>query len=196
MLKILKRLLPPACLRFKFRLIRESCCIIARITRPARILEIGTLGGYSTTWLARALPPEGRLITLELDPAHADVARRNLERAGVSGQVEIRTGRAAESLRAMIGTGVAPFDLVFIDADKSGYVEYLDLALQLAHSGTVSLADNVIRHGRVLEPNPPDESARGAAAFNTSIAAHPRLESIVLPIFRNKIDGLSISVMR
>ncbi len=170
--------------------------LIAKIARAARILEIGTLGGYSTTWLARALPGGGRLITLELDSKHAEVARRNLERAGLADRVEIRVGRAADSLRAMIGAAIPPFDLVFIDADKTGYGEYLDLSLQLSRPGTVILADNVIRHGRVMEKDPTDENARGAASFNRAIAENPRLESIVLPIFKQKIDGLSISVVR
>src|SRR5579872_3470987 len=134
--------------------------LITKIARAVLILEIGTLGGYSTTWLARALPAGGRLITLELDPKHAEVARRNLERAGVADRVEIRIGRASESLRNMIGEGMSPFDLVFIDADKTGYVEYLGLALQLSHPGTVILADNVIRHGGVMEADPPDANAR------------------------------------
>ncbi|MBZ5601432.1 MAG: O-methyltransferase [Acidobacteriia bacterium] len=170
--------------------------LIAKMARASKMLEIGTLGGYSTTWLARAMPGDGKLITLELDPKHAAVARGNLERAGASERVEIRIGRAAETLRQMIGAGEPPFDLIFIDADKPGYVEYLNLSLQLARSGTVILADNVIRHGRVLEENPPDENARGAKAFNDAIAAHPRLESILLPIFRDKVDGLSISIVK
>jgi len=170
--------------------------LIAKMTRASRVLEIGTLGGYSTTWLARALPRQGRLVTLEKDPHHAEAARSNLQRAGVHKLVEIRIGRAADSLRRMIDSGESPFDLVFIDADKLGYVEYLELALRLSHPGTVILADNVIRNGRVLDENPLDENARGAKTFNQMIAAHPRLESLIMPIFRKKLDGLSISVVR
>jgi predicted O-methyltransferase YrrM len=170
--------------------------LIARMSRARRILEIGTLAGYSTTWLARALPAGGSLITLEREPLHAEVARRNLARAGVSEVVEIRVGNAAESLRDLIRGGAEPFDLVFLDADKAGYVEYLDLALQLSHPGTVILADNVIRHGSVMETEPPDAADAGARAYNQAIAQHPRLESLVLPIIRRRIDGLAISIVR
>jgi predicted O-methyltransferase YrrM len=170
--------------------------LIARISRAARILEIGTLGGYSTTWLARALPPGGRVTTLELNPAYAEVARRNLARAGVSDQVGILVGNAADSLRQLIRDAAPPFDLVFLDADKTGYVEYLELALQLSRPGTVILADNVIRGGRVMASDPPDSFDRGARAYNFAIANHPRLESLVLPIVRRRIDGLAISIVK
>jgi predicted O-methyltransferase YrrM len=119
-----------------------------------------------------------------------------LERAGVTGQVEIRVGPANESLRTLIDRRSEPFDLIFIDADKTGYVGYLDLALQLSRPGTVILADNVIRHGRVLEPEPQDAAAQGVQAYNAAIAKHPRLESLVLPIIRHRIDGVAISVVK
>jgi predicted O-methyltransferase YrrM len=154
------------------------------------------LGGYSTTWLARALPADGTVITLELEQKHAEVARKNLERAGVTERVEVRVGRAVDTLRRMIAQHEAPFDLIFIDADKAGYVEYLDLALQLARSGTVILADNLIRNGRVMDQQPRDESSRGVKAFNDALAANPRLESIILPIIRENLDGLSISIVK
>ena len=167
--------------------------LLAKISGARRILEIGTLGGYSTTWLARALPSEGRLITLEADPKHAEVARNNLRLAGLDRQVQIRIGNAAESMRQMAAAGEGPFDLVFIDADKPRYMEYLGLALELTQSGSLILADNVIRNGRVLDAFPEDANARGAKAFNDALAAHPRLESVILPIYRDKLDGLSIS---
>jgi predicted O-methyltransferase YrrM len=170
--------------------------LIARMVKAARVLEIGTLGGYSTTWLARALPAGGKVITLELDQKHAEVARGNLDRAGVSDRVEVRVGRAAASLRKMIDQHETPFDLIFIDADKPSYVEYLDLALQLSHTGTVILADNVIRNGRVIDDRLADEAARGAKAFNDALAVHPRLESLILPIIRQNLDGLSISIVK
>ena len=170
--------------------------LFTKIAGAKRVLEIGTLGGYSTTWLARALPADGKVITLELDQKHADVARNNLDRAGVADRVEVRVGRASETLRALIDQHEAPFDLIFIDADKTGYVEYLDLSLQLAHEGTVILADNLIRNGRVFDEQPRDESARGAKAYNESIAARPELESIILPIIRQNLDGLSISIVK
>ena len=167
--------------------------LLAKVSGARHILEIGTLGGYSTTWLARALPPGGKLITLEVDPKNAGVARNNLRLAGLEGQVEVHVGNAAESMRQMAASGKGPFDLVFIDADKPRYVEYLRLALELTQSGSLILADNVIRNGRVLEASPSDANARGAKAFNDAMAANPRLESLILPIYRDKLDGLSIS---
>ncbi len=169
--------------------------LVTKIAGAKRVLEIGTLGGYSTTWLARALPADGKVFTLELDQRHAEVARKNLERAGVADRVEVRVGRAAETLRHMIDQHVAPFDLIFIDADKTSYAEYLDLSLHLSHTGTVILADNLIRNGRVIDERPADESARAAKAFNEALAANQRLDSIILPIIRANLDGLSISIV-
>ena len=169
--------------------------LIAKMCRAKRILEIGTLGGYSTTWLARALPVDGKLITLELAAKHATVARHSLDRAGVSNRVEIRVGRAVDLLRTLIDHVETPFDLIFIDADKPSYPDYLTLAMQLTRPGTIILADNVIRNGRVLDAQATDANARGARAYNAAIAAHPRLESIVLPIIRENLDGLAISIV-
>ena len=170
--------------------------LLAKIAGARRVLEIGTLGGFSTTWLARSLPVGGEVVTLEMNQAHADVARRSLEGAAPGVVVDVRVGDAAASLRRMIEDGDAAFDLVFIDADKPSYALYLELALQLSHTGTVILADNVIRHGLVIDSPGDDESAQGARAYNDAIAAHPRLESIVLPILRDKVDGLAISIVR
>jgi predicted O-methyltransferase YrrM len=170
--------------------------LIARMSGARHILEIGTLAGYSKTWLARALPPGGSLLTLEREPAHAEVARRNLQRAGVADRVEVRVGAANDALRELIRRGTEPFDLIFIDADKAGYVEYLELALQLSRPGTVVLADNVIRNGNVIEPDPTDAADRGARTYNHAIAWHPRLESVILPIIRSRIDGLAISIVK
>jgi caffeoyl-CoA O-methyltransferase len=170
--------------------------LIAKMAGAKRVLEIGTLGGYSTTWLARALPAAGKVITLELDQKHAEVAQGNLDRAGVADRVEVRVGRATDTLRQMIDRHEAPFDLIFIDADKASYVEYLDLALRLSRAGTVILADNLIRNGRVLDDRPADESARGAKAFNDALAANQSLESIILPIVRTNLDGVSISIVK
>jgi predicted O-methyltransferase YrrM len=169
--------------------------LLARLVRPARILEIGTLGGYSTTWLARALRSSGRLVSLELDPHHAEVARRNLARAGLADRVEIRVGPATETLRSMIAASEAPFDVVFVDADKETYPQYLELSLRLSRPGTLVLADNVVRNGGVLEPDSRDVRVQGARAFNAALAANPRLESIIVPIFRDQLDGLSISIV-
>lgn len=170
--------------------------LIAKMVQVKRILEIGTLGGYSTAWLARALPNDGKLITLELDQKHADLARKNLDRAGVGQRVEIRVGSASASLKKMIEQHEAAFDLIFIDANKDGYVDYLNLSLQLAHYGSIILADNLIRNGRALEKTPPDENARGAKAYNEAIAANPKLDSIILPIIRSNLDGISISIVK
>ncbi|HTP08447.1 MAG TPA: O-methyltransferase [Anaerolineae bacterium] len=169
--------------------------LIAKMTGAKRVLEIGTLGGYSTTWLARALPADGKVITLELDEKHATVARQNLDRAGVADRVEVRVGRAVDTLHRMIDQHEAPFDLIFIDADKISYATYLDRALQLSRSGTVILADNVIRNGRVMAGQPQDESSQGVKAFNDALAVNQRLESIILPIIRDNLDGLSISIV-
>jgi predicted O-methyltransferase YrrM len=171
-------------------------CLIAKMVRAERVLEIGTLGGFSTTWLARALPANGKVVTLEIDSRHADIARKNVDRAGIGGRVEIRVGRATELLSHMIAERDAPFDLVFIDADKESYCEYLELGLRLTHPGSVILADNVIRGGRVLEASPADSRVVGVKQYNEAIARHPRLDSIVLPIVRNNLDGLSISIVR
>ena len=170
--------------------------LLAKIAGARRVLEIGTLGGYSTTWLARALPADGLLVTLELEPRHAEVARRSLERAGLAPAIDIRIGPAADSLRDLIHSAAAPFDLIFLDANKSGYVEYLGLALELSRPGTLILADNVIRHGLVLDSHPADPNDAGAKAYNEAIARHPRLESLILPIVRARVDGLSISLVR
>ena len=170
--------------------------LLTRLAGARRVLEIGTLGGYSTTWLARALQAGGVLISLERESRHAEIARRNLERAGLANSVEIRVGPAAEQLRDMIRTATAPFDVIFIDADKAGYVEYLDLCIPLSRSGTLILADNVIRNGIVMDDNPADIHDRGARAYNETIARHPRLESLILPIVRRRIDGMAISIVR
>ena len=170
--------------------------LLVRMTGARRVLEIGTLGGYSTTWMGRALPADGRLISLEFEPKHAKVARENLAAAGLDGVVEVRVGDAAASLTAMVESGEPPFDFIFIDADKSGYPKYLDLALGLSRPGTVIIADNVLRNGGVLEENPADENDRGARAYNAAVAAHPRLESVALPILKGKIDGITISIVK
>jgi caffeoyl-CoA O-methyltransferase len=170
--------------------------LIAKLAGSERILEIGTLGGYSAIWLAHALRPTGKLISLELDVKHASVARANAATAGLSGQVEIREGNAKDLLRELIRQGEPPFDLIFIDADKTSYVEYLDLGLQLSRPGTVILADNVIRGGNVIDDSPLDAFDAGAKAYNEAIARHPQLDSIVLPILRARVDGMAISIVK
>jgi caffeoyl-CoA O-methyltransferase len=153
-----------------------------------RILEIGTLGGYSAIHLARALPEDGILISLEIDEHHADVARNNLERAGLSGIVEVRVGDAHELLTDLVE---GPFDVVFIDADKEGYPEYLDASLRLVRPGSLILGDNTIRGGTVLDPQ--EETAQATREFNRKVAEDPKLSGIVLPLIRERIDGLTIA---
>ena len=170
--------------------------LLSKMCGASRVLEIGTLGGYSTTWLARALPDGGTITSLELDQTHAEVARKNLERAGVSSRVVIHVGPAEQTLQQLIEQQVPKFDLIFIDADKPGYPRYLDLSLQLARPGAVVLADNLIRDGGVLAAVPEEENARAARAFNAILAADARLESIIIPVLGKKVDGMSISIVK
>ena len=166
--------------------------LLARCCGARRILEIGTLGGYSTIWLARALPAGGMLLSLELEEKHAEVARRNVARAGLEKLVEIRTGAALDSLGRLVAAKEAAFDVIFIDADKENYPGYLEYALKLSRSGTLILGDNCIRNGEVLK-------ARGGAGlmaikeFNRRLADDSRLEATLLPIIRERLDGLAIA---
>ena len=143
--------------------------LIARIQHATRILEVGTLGGYSTIWLARALPPTGRLITLELDPVHAAVAAKNIQRAGLSSLVDINVGPAAESLATLhadlLAKKIEPFDLIFLDADKPNNPVYLEWAIKLSRPGTIIIGDNVIRDGEILDPKSTDPSVSGTRTF-------------------------------
>jgi predicted O-methyltransferase YrrM len=167
--------------------------LLARIHGSRRILEIGTLGGYSTIWLARALPEGGELISLELDPHHAEVARVNIERAGYATSVDVRIGSAVESLRDLVAEEVEPFDFVFIDADKEGYPEYFALALALSRPGTVIVADNVVREGAVIDPQHPDERVRAVRAFLELVAAEDRVEGTVIQTVGSKgYDGFAL----
>ena len=151
--------------------------LLAAMSGARRILEVGTLGGYSTIWLARALPRDGRLISCEIDPHHAAVARANLVRAGVAGQVEVRVGPASTTLDAMIAAGEAPFDFVFIDADKPVNAAYLRAALALARAGTVIVVDNVVREGGVIDSQSSDPRIIGTRALFDAVAAEPRLDA-------------------
>src|SRR5215210_5255153 len=162
--------------------------MLAEMVGARRILEIGTLGGYSAIHLARALPENGSLISLELDERHADVARENVADAGLANLVEVRVGDARELLAGMVENGEGPFDVVFIDADKGGYPEYLGWALRLSRPGSLILGDNAIRGGSVLDPG--DESSQAIREFNEKLARDPRLSAIVLPLLRERIDGL------
>jgi len=165
--------------------------LIARAMGARKVLEIGTLGGYSGIWLVSALPADGKLITLELDPKHAEVARGSFERAGLGGRVEVRVGRAIETLPLL--TAEAPFDLIFIDADKPGYSDYFDWALKLSRPGTLILADNVVRRGAVADPASEDANVRAIRAFLERVSAEPRVSATVIQTVGVKgHDGLAV----
>lgn len=170
--------------------------LLTRLAGARRLLEIGTLGGYSAIWLARALPPDGRLITLELEERHAAVARQNLERAGLGDRVEVRLGPALASLQRMVADGEPAFDVVFIDADKPGYPDYLEWSLRLSRPGTLILADNVLQRSAVAEPARGSETVQAIRLFNQTLAAHPQLEALALPLVRQEIDGLALALVR
>jgi predicted O-methyltransferase YrrM len=170
--------------------------LLARMVGARRILEVGTLGGYSTIWLARALRDDGRLISLEIDPHHAAVARANLDRAGVAERVEVRVGRAAESLRLLVAENAGPFDLIFLDADKPSNAEYLELALRLSRTGTVIIGDNVVRNGGILDPYSSDPSIQGTRRFHELLASDPRVDATVVQTVGAKgYDGFSLAVV-
>lgn len=166
--------------------------LLAQIAGAKRILEIGTLGGYSTIWLARALPDDGEMVTMELEAHHADVARANLERAGVAGQVDIRIGLATDSLAAM--TDEPPFDFVFIDADKQNNAHYVHEAIRLGRPGTTIVVDNVVREGGVLEIASDDEKIIGTRALFDMLEAEPRLDATaVQTVGAKKWDGFVLA---
>jgi predicted O-methyltransferase YrrM len=154
--------------------------LLARSVGARRILEVGTLGGYSTIWLARALPPGGRVITLELLPHHAEVAQANLERAGLADRVDIRVGQARALIEAMIADEVEPFDLFFIDADKQSNADYLRLAIQLSHPGSLIIIDNVVRDGGILDPDSADPMIQGTRRLYDALAATPQVSATAI----------------
>ncbi len=151
--------------------------LLARIQGARRVLEIGTLGGYSTIWLGRALPADGRMITLEYDPRHAEIAVRNIARAGLAERVEVRVGPALESLPKLADEQPPPFDLVFIDADKANNPHYVEWALRLTAAGSLIVLDNVVRGGRVADPDNTDPDVVGTRAALEMFGAHPRLDA-------------------
>ena len=166
--------------------------LFARMSGARRILEVGTLGGYSTIELARALPADGRVVTLELERHHAVVARENIARAGLGDRVEVRVGPAADTLKTLDG----PFDLIFIDADKPSNVTYLREALRLSRPGTTIIVDNVIREGKVLDPASNDPRVTGTRALFDAIAAEPRLTATaVQTVGVKKWDGFVLAVV-
>lgn len=167
-------------------------CLLAAAIRARRILEIGTLGGFSTIWLARGAGPDGRIVTLEYDAKHAEVARANLANAGVADRVEILIGAALETLPTLRG----PFDLVFIDADKENNVSYLDWAVKLSRPGSVIVVDNVIREGRILVPDSGDKAAAASRATLQLMGQHPRLDTAVIQtVGAKQWDGFALALV-
>jgi predicted O-methyltransferase YrrM len=169
--------------------------LFARMIGAKRVLEIGTLGGYSTIWLARALPADGKLITLEYSPQHAEVAARNIAEAGFGELVDLRVGPALDELPRIAEAGEGPFDLVFIDADKANQDNYLTWALDLTHVGSVIVGDNVVRGGRTIDPEP-DPSSEGLRRFVDLLAADPRIDATVVQTVGSKgWDGFALGLV-
>jgi len=170
--------------------------LLARLKGARRILEIGTLGGYSTIWLARALPADGRLVTLELEETHARVARANFVVAGVADKIEIRLGLALDELTKLSREKTAPFDVVFIDADKASMREYFEAALKLTRPGSVIIADNVVRSGAVIDAKSSDESVRGVRRFFEALAKEGRVSATTLQTVGSKgYDGFTLAMV-
>ncbi|MGQ0649420.1 MAG: O-methyltransferase [Gemmatimonadaceae bacterium] len=168
--------------------------LLARLAGARRILEVGTLGAYSTIWLARALPPDGRLITLEISDANAAVARQNIAAAALSDGVEVWVAPAAISLARLIAERASPFDLIFIDADKENSLPYFEAALQLSRDGTVIVVDNVVRDGEVVQASSSSASVQGIRAFVESLAAEPRVEATAIQTVGGKgYDGFLVA---
>ncbi|MBM3544061.1 MAG: O-methyltransferase [Alphaproteobacteria bacterium] len=167
--------------------------LLAQSIGATRILEIGTLGGYSAIWLARALPEGGRLVTLEADPAYAELARANLARAGLTDRVEVRIGRAQDTLPKMIAEGAGPFDLTFIDADKPSTPEYFQWAIELSRTGSLIVVDNVVREGDIIEARSDNPHIKGLRRFFDLAAADPRITGTAIQTVGAKgHDGLAI----
>ncbi len=170
--------------------------LLARVAGARKILEIGTLGGYSTTWLGRALPEDGRLVTLEASAKHAEVARRNIARAGLDRIVTIRLGAALDTLPKLVEEGEGPFDFIFIDADKPNIPNYLRWALKLSRKGTLIVVDNIVREGKVIDAASSDANVQGARQLFDLLAAEPRLEATALQTVGSKgYDGFAMAIV-
>lgn len=171
--------------------------ILAQAIGARSILEMGSLGGYSTIWLARALPADGKLITLEADPKHAEVAGANIARAGFADKVEIRIGKALDTLPKLAAEGLGPFDFIFIDADKGNYPGYLEWAVKLSRPGTLIIGDNVVRDGDVIDATNTDPAVQGVRRMNEIIAAEPRLTATAIQTVGSKgYDGFMIAIVK
>jgi predicted O-methyltransferase YrrM len=170
--------------------------LLAKAIGARRVLEIGTLGGYSTIWLAQALPADGRLITLEADPKHAEVARGNIAHAGLSGIVEVTLGSALETMPRLVEDGEEPFDLIFIDADKPSTTAYFEWALRLSHPGTLIIVDNVARGGDVVDAGSESRAVQGTRRFLERLAAEPRVTATAVQTVGTKgYDGFAIALV-
>ena len=170
--------------------------MFARLVNARRILEIGTLGGYSTLWLARALPRGGRLVTLEFDPHHAEVARANFSNAGLAHRIDLRVGPALESLPKLAEEKPDPFDFVFIDANKEDTAEYFAWALKLSRVGSFIIADNVVRSGAVIDPSDADPRVQGMRKFFDTVAAEPRVSATAIQTVGSKgYDGFAMALV-
>ncbi|WP_199141742.1 O-methyltransferase [Pedobacter sp. ASV12] len=171
--------------------------VLLLMSKAKRVLELGTLGAYSTIWMARAIPADGQVITVEFDPHHANIARQNIEKAGLSHQIDLRIGKAMDVLQELIANQEEAFDFVFIDADKQPYAEYFELALQLSHPGTVIICDNVIREGKVLDENTTDERVKGVQRFNQLLASNTQVEATIMQtVGAKEYDGMAIAVVK
>ena len=170
--------------------------VMMKACRAKRVLELGTLGGYSSIWLARALPHDGEVITVEFDPRHAAVAAQNFAKAGLADKITIRIGKAADILAEMIAAKTEPFDLIFIDADKPPYAEYFGLALELAHPGTMIICDNVVREGDVLDENSTDERVKGVQRLNKMLSLNSKVTATIMQtVGAKEHDGMAIAVV-
>ena len=170
--------------------------LIARVQGAKRILEIGTLAGYSTIWLGRALPPGGRIITLEAKPMHADIARGNIESAGLTDRVEIRLGNALDTLPQLAAEQQPPFDFTFIDADRASLAEYFDWAVKLSRPGSVIIVDNVVRKGAVIDARSDDVNVQGVRRFNDRLKTDIRVTATVVQTVSAKgYDGLAMALV-
>lgn len=171
--------------------------VIALMCNAKRVLELGTLAGYSTIWLARSLPEDGKIVTIEFDPRHANVAKQNIKNAGLLDKVDIRVGKAMDIMLEIKEAKEEPFDLIFIDADKPPYAEYFEMALSLSHPGTVIICDNVIREGKVLDENSTDDRVIGVQRFNKLLASNKNITATILQTVGVKeYDGMAIAVVK
>jgi predicted O-methyltransferase YrrM len=171
--------------------------LLAKISGAKKILEVGTLGGYSTIWFARALPPDGKVITLEVNPKHAEVALANITRANLASKVDLRLGPALETLAELHANGSGPFDFIFIDADKPNNPNYLDWAMRLSRPGTIIITDNVIRDGAVVNPDDPDPAIQGTRLLFEKLAAQPKLDATAIQtVGIKKHDGFAIAIVK